>query len=134
MKADGVRSATRPRNLARMLLLKGDEVQARELFRIALDNAIYLGSPLWTFETLLVIADYLKTKVDFLSSVQLLAACFRLLTQLQEPATWLETDAADLRAALGTAGFDEQWAHGKALSVAAAIGLAQQRIEELSAS
>ena len=98
MKTDGVRSATRPRNLAGMLLLKGNEVQARELFRIALDNAIYLGSPLWTCEILLVIADYLKTKVDFVSSVQLLAACFRLLTQLQEPATgWKRTPLISVR-------------------------------------
>jgi tetratricopeptide (TPR) repeat protein len=42
MKADEVRSATRPRNLGRMLLRKGVEAQACELFREALDNAIHL--------------------------------------------------------------------------------------------
>jgi predicted ATPase len=134
MITEGVRSATRPHNLGRMLLLKGDEARARELFRVALDNAIHLGSPLWTFEALLVIADYLQTKEDYLHAVQLFAACYRLLTQLQEPATRLESKTTVLRAMLGTRMFDEQWAIGESLSMGEAIGLAQQQLEALSLS
>jgi predicted ATPase/DNA-binding CsgD family transcriptional regulator len=131
MKADEVRSATRPRNLGRMLLRKGVEAQACELFREALDNAIHLDSPLWTFETLLVIANYLQTKGEFLYAIQLFAACFHILNQLQQTTELLEEKVAALRAAVGTPAFDESWAIGKALSMAEAVGLAQEQLEAL---
>lgn len=130
MQADGVRSATRPRNLGRMTLIKGDAAQARELFRIALDNAIHLASPLWTFQTLSVIADYLQTQKDLSNAVQLFAACFRILTELQESTAWVETKVAGLRAVLGAPAFDELWTLGKGLSMEQAIGLAQQQLDE----
>jgi predicted ATPase/DNA-binding CsgD family transcriptional regulator len=132
MQAHGVRSATRPRNLARMLLLKGDEAQARELFRIALDNAIHLNSPLWTLETLLVIMRYLQAKHDLSCAVQLLAACLRFSISLNLPTTSLESNAETLRQQIGTIDFDPLWAAGKSLTSADAIGLAQQALEELS--
>jgi predicted ATPase/DNA-binding CsgD family transcriptional regulator len=131
MRAHGVRSATRPRNLGRMMLLKSDEIQARELFRIAIDNAIYLSSPLWTYETLLVIAAYLQEKGDLSSAIQLFAACHTLALCLKRPPLEVQETADASRGQLEAEVFNKLWTTGKSLSTADALGLAQQSLEEM---
>lgn len=132
MRTYGVRSATRPRNLGRMMLRKGDEAQARELFRIAIDNAIYLGSPLWIYETLCVIAAYLREKGDMPHAVQLFAVCYALALHLKQPVSELQGTINALRDEIEPSVFDTFWAMGEALSTSTAIGLAQQVLEGLN--
>ena len=126
-----VRSAVRPCNVGRMLLLKGDDAQARQLFRIAIDNATYLKSPLWTYDTLVVIATYLQEKANLPFAIQLFAACHSLALSLRLSTSEWEASAYALRDRVESALFDKHWATGKSLSAAAAIGLAQQALEEL---
>lgn len=132
MRLHGVRSAARPLNLGRMMLLRGDEAQALELFRIALDNAIYLSSPLWAYETLLVIASALQTRSDLTYTIELLGACYTLAVSLRLSTTELQSTAQKLRDHMNSGGFDRLWTAGTALSTVDAIGLAQQTLEEVS--
>src|SRR5262249_46582548 len=112
------------------LLLQGDVSQARELFRVALDNAIFLASPLWTYEVLYNIAQYLQEKHDLIGAVQLLAACDILATRLKLSLADVQGMADNWSKNVAAPVFDAQWEAGKSLSTAEAIALAQQALEK----
>jgi predicted ATPase/DNA-binding CsgD family transcriptional regulator len=130
MRAHGVRAPIRPRDLGRMMLLKGDEAQARELFRIAIDYAVCLKSPIYTYETLFVIAEYLQKKGDLPCAIQLFASCQTLALTMRLPASELQDRADALRDQMDSDEFDKLWTMGKSLTTAEATGLAQQALEE----
>ena len=127
----GIRAVNRPLNLGRILLRKGEELRARELYQTALDNAVFQRSPTWVFAVLYDVAVYLQDKGDLPCAVQLFAACYVLAMRLHMPIAELDAMMELLRENMGEAAFNDWWLAGKLLSTADAIGLAQQALEEL---
>ena len=132
-RKEGLNDPVRPMNLGRVLVKLGDEAQARSLFQAALDRVVIQGSPIWAYYVLYEVARYLCGKRAHYYAAQVLATCRMLCMQIAFPPEPVDTLLVSLRSQMGDdATLDQLWAAGKTLSMAEAISLAQQALDELS--
>ena len=135
VQRNGVHSALHPLSVARILVQMGNESRALALFQTTLNEAIYLGSPVWMYDAIFAVAGFLfEARQDFPTAIQLLAA-YEMFTvryplgaaDLQQLRQWINAAKEESKSNF----FDAFWLKGKLLSPREALGLAQHALEQL---